>query len=133
MKTNRETFIEKVSTTDANLLSEIELRNANREWIRKSKKIAIKVLVALDNLDWTQKQLAKEMNVSPQYINKIVKGQENLTLETITKLERILDIEILHDTHLDNNKNIVQFSSYKSPYKNDFSIINSNTYIHCNA
>jgi len=35
------------------------------------------------------------MNVSPQQINKIVKGQENLTLETITNLEIALGIQII--------------------------------------
>ena len=32
------------------------------------------------------------MGVSPQHISKIVKGQENLTLETITKLESALNV-----------------------------------------
>jgi hypothetical protein len=43
--------------------------------------------------------------VSPQHINKIVKGQENLTLETQIKLQTVLDIPILasyYDTKADN-------------------------------
>jgi plasmid maintenance system antidote protein VapI len=39
------------------------------------------------------------MQVSPQHINKIVKGQENLTLETITNLELALGIKIIDDNH----------------------------------
>ena len=35
------------------------------------------------------------MNVSPQQISKIVKGQENLTLETISNLEIALGIQIM--------------------------------------
>ena len=39
-----------------------------------------------------KKMLAEEMGVTPQYINKVVKGKENLTLETISKIEQVLGI-----------------------------------------
>jgi len=35
------------------------------------------------------------MRVSPQYVSKLVKGEENLTIDTITKLQEILGICIL--------------------------------------
>jgi plasmid maintenance system antidote protein VapI len=44
------------------------------------------------------------MNVSAQQVNKIVSGRENLTLETIVKLENVLDISILHSTHKKKQK-----------------------------
>jgi plasmid maintenance system antidote protein VapI len=37
------------------------------------------------------------MNISPQQISKIVKGQENLTLETISNLEIALGIQIIDE------------------------------------
>jgi len=36
-----------------------------------------------------------DMGVTPQYINKIVKGKENLTLETIAKIEKALGITLI--------------------------------------
>ena len=42
---------------------------------------------------------AEEMNVTPQDITKIVSGKENLTLETITKLQKALNIVILTTSH----------------------------------
>jgi ribosome-binding protein aMBF1 (putative translation factor) len=70
-------------------------RRENREWLKKSAAIAIRVLDALKAQQLSQKDLAERMNVSPQQINKIVKGQENLTLETITNLEIALEIQII--------------------------------------
>jgi transcriptional regulator with XRE-family HTH domain len=35
------------------------------------------------------------MGVSPQYINKVVRGKENLSLETICKLEHALGIQLI--------------------------------------
>jgi transcriptional regulator with XRE-family HTH domain len=43
----------------------------------------------------TQKQLAEKMNCSQQYISKILKGKENLSLETLSKIEDALGIQIL--------------------------------------
>jgi ribosome-binding protein aMBF1 (putative translation factor) len=70
-------------------------RRANREWLKKSAAIAIKILDALKAQQLTQKDLAERMGISPQQINKIVKGQENLTLETISNLEKALGITII--------------------------------------
>ena len=72
-------------------------RRDNREWLKKSASIAVRVLDALKVQDISQKELAERMKVSPQQINKIVKGQENLTLETISKLEVALGIQIIDE------------------------------------
>jgi transcriptional regulator with XRE-family HTH domain len=43
----------------------------------------------------TQKALAENIGVSPQYINKVLNGQENLSLQTIAKLSDALNIELI--------------------------------------
>lgn len=53
----------------------------NRARLRESQQIAIKVLHKLRVLNWSQRDLATAMEVSPQQISKIVRGKENLTLE----------------------------------------------------
>lgn len=68
---------------------------ANRAWLDKSFEIALRILARLKELDWTQAKLAEEMNVSPQYVSKIVKGRENLTLETIALIETALAILLI--------------------------------------
>lgn len=72
-----------------------KFRQDNEAWLKQSAAIAVKVLSALKSKELTQKQLAERMGVSPQQVNKIVKGQENLTLETISKLEQVLGIDII--------------------------------------
>src|SRR5580658_1595865 len=92
---------EKLSKLSSNQSSEwkakAQYRRENREWLRKSAAIAIRVLDTLKALNLSQKELAERMNISPQQISKIVKGQENLTLETISKLEIALGIQILEE------------------------------------
>ncbi len=43
----------------------------------------------------TKKKLAEKMGVTPKYISKVVKGKENLTLETISKIEGVLGIRLV--------------------------------------
>ena len=43
----------------------------------------------------SQKDLADMMGVSPQQVNKMVRGSENLTLETISKVEKALGIQLM--------------------------------------
>ena len=92
---------EKLSSLAADRPSEwktkAQNRHENREWLKKSAAIAVRVLDALKAQNLSQKELAERMNISPQQISKIVKGQENLTLETISNLEIALGIQIIDE------------------------------------
>ena len=46
-------------------------------------------------LGMTQRALAEKMNCTQQYISKMLKGQKNMSLETICKIENTLGIEII--------------------------------------
>ncbi|CAN5156392.1 hypothetical protein BH23BAC2_BH23BAC2_21890 [soil metagenome] len=74
---------------------EAQWRHENKTWIRKSQKVAFKILGALRDQKKTQKELAAMMNVSPQQVNKWVKGKENFTLETLSRIEEALQITLL--------------------------------------
>lgn len=93
--TNKEKFLALVSDEKTGTIERNRERIKSRAMLRESQKIAIKVLAKLDELGWSQKDLAREMDVSPQQITKIVSGKENLTIETQIKLQDILDIPIL--------------------------------------
>ena len=57
---------------------EAKFRTENKEWLRRSQAISLKILLRLRELGLSQVQLSEKMNVSPQQINKWVKGKENL-------------------------------------------------------
>lgn len=71
-------------------------RIANRSWLYHSRKIAIKINVFLKENNIKQKELAELLDVSPQQVSKILKGKENLKLETISKIENVLNIELIN-------------------------------------
>lgn len=88
--------IEAIAVDDSSgWLKDAKYRRSNRKWLKKSQSIALRILDVLSEKGMQQKQLAEVMGVSPQQISKIVKGKQNLTLETISKLEQILDIALI--------------------------------------
>jgi len=69
---------------------------AENKWLEYSSKIARRILAIIEKKpDLTQARLAVALNVSPQHVSKIVKGYENLTLETIHKLSKVLGEELI--------------------------------------
>jgi transcriptional regulator with XRE-family HTH domain len=81
--------------SDATWMKEAEERIINEKWQDLSFAIAVRILSSLKEKKMTQVQLAEKVGVSAQMINKIVKGKENLTLETISKISSALDIPLL--------------------------------------
>lgn len=92
---NKERFLALVSKEKVDTYERNKERIRNRKMLRESRTIALKVLNRIDELGWSQKRLADEMEVSPQQITKIVSGKANLTLESIVKIQAILEIPIL--------------------------------------
>jgi len=107
--TNKEKFLALVSNEKSDTLERIRERIKNRAMLRESQQIAIKVLMKLDELGWSQKDLAQKMGVSPQQITKIVSGKENLTIETQIKLQNILDIPVLASYYENKEKGKGEF------------------------
>lgn len=67
----------------------------SEEWRDMASSIAITVLSFLHQHKMTKHQLAEKMGVKPQYVSRVVKGQTNLTLDTIVKLEKALGESIV--------------------------------------
>lgn len=64
-------------------------------WLKYSRKIAIKLAMAMKQQNLSRQDVADRMGCSPQYVSRLLKGEENLSLETICKLENALNIAIL--------------------------------------
>lgn len=96
-----------------------QFRRENREWIRMSQDIALSVHYYLRKSGMSQKDLAERMSVSAAYVGKLLKGTENLTLETICKLQNAIGEELLSLTHPYVFKQILELSSYRHAFIND--------------
>lgn len=103
MSNPKKNFLDLVSKEKSKVHELMQWRKANKAWLEKSMNIAIKILMAIRKEGISQKELAERVGVSPQQINKIVKGGENLSLETIAKLEialgtKLIEVELIQTT-----------------------------------
>ena len=73
-------------------------RRADKPWLEKSRAISFRILEELKAAEKTQVWLAHQLKITPQQVNKWVKGTENFTLETIAKLEEALGVDLVHIT-----------------------------------
>ncbi|MFM9839199.1 MAG: helix-turn-helix transcriptional regulator [Cyclobacteriaceae bacterium] len=100
-----------------------EWRSSNESWLDASFRIAVEILEALRVQKMTQKDLAEKVGVSAQQINKIVKGTENLTLETIYKIEEALGIKLMDNlvSYFGHSSAKFNYSSYGKIHKSGLS------------
>jgi DNA-binding helix-turn-helix protein len=52
------------------------------------------MLEKMDELSLTQKALAERMGCTQQYVSKILRGKENLSIETLSKIESALSLRL---------------------------------------
>lgn len=88
-------FKKLVTCQDSPWVETTKWRSENKDWLQKSVAIALKVLRTLRERGLSQKDLAERLSISAQKVSKILKGNENLALENITKLENVMEIKLI--------------------------------------
>ena len=83
------------SDTASNWREDAEYRRKNARWLRYSTTIALQIRDRMSQIGMTQVVLAEKLGCTQQHISMLLKGKNNLTLETIAKLEEALDFDII--------------------------------------
>jgi ribosome-binding protein aMBF1 (putative translation factor) len=89
------------ATLDKEWIEKAEWRKANQDWLDISFSIAVKIGEILaenkkkNKFPKNQAELAEAMHCSPQYVSKLMKGEENLQIETIVRLSKILGVTLI--------------------------------------
>ena len=83
------------STVPSRWRETAQWRRENRQWLRYSRRIAVELLSYMQKERLTQSGMAELLGCSQQYVSRILKGTENLTLETIARIENATGIKVL--------------------------------------
>jgi transcriptional regulator with XRE-family HTH domain len=81
--------------TASHLREAAKFRQANKDCLRHSQHIAMMMPDKIEHLHLTQKTLSERMGCTQQFVSKILRGQENLSIEAICKLEDSQSLQIL--------------------------------------
>ena len=72
----------------------VNMEQEVKDWENYSRQIVLAMSKRMGELGMTQQMLAEKMNCTQQYVSKVLKGQKNMSLETLCKIESTLGIEI---------------------------------------
>lgn len=93
MASNAIKFLEShQSETPSRFVEEATWRKENASWLRWSRQLAVILIGYMQDNGLKRSDLALKLNVSPQYVSKLLSGTENLSFKSIANIENKLGI-----------------------------------------
>ena len=83
------------SSTPSRFTEEATWRKENASWLRWSRQLAVTLIGYMQDNGLKRNDLAQRLNVSPQYVSKLLSGTENLSFKSIANIEERLGISCL--------------------------------------
>lgn len=83
------------SDTPSQFEEEARWRQENEIWLRMSRSVALTIVDYMQENQLSRAGMAKILNVSPQYLSRILSGTENFSLKSIAKIEAALGVSCL--------------------------------------
>lgn len=114
---------------DTSWIEKAKWERDNEDWLDLSFKIAVRIGSVLSSNKKEQRypknqaELAEALGCSAQYVNKLLKGQENLQIETICKIASILHVRLIEvppfeleqNLQIDSNNWLAPISQLSAP------------------
>lgn len=92
------------SCTGSRWSENAQWRRDNEFWLTYARHITLQVLRRMEEQSVTQVELARRMGCTQQYVSNLLKGSSNMTLETIARLEKALDLDLLKSSFSDTTQ-----------------------------
>lgn len=80
------------SDTPSRFAEEATWRKNNESWLRWSRHLAVTLIGYMQDNGLKRADLASKLGVSPQYVSKLLSGNENLSFKSIANIEDKLGI-----------------------------------------
>lgn len=94
-KTKAKEFLEVHSSgKPSTFVDDAKWRQENSAWLKKSQRVTYAIMDYMQDNHLTQKDLAEKLDVSQQFVSKILSGKMNFTLKTISLIEERIGLEL---------------------------------------
>lgn len=91
MKSKAIEFLEEhQSPAPSKFEEEARWRQENEIWLRMSRSVALMIVDYMQENNLTRAGMAKLLNVSQQYLSRILSGTENFSIKSVAKIEAAL-------------------------------------------
>ena len=93
MKSKAIKFLEShQSETASQFVKDAQWRKENEGWLKWSRQLAVSLVAYMQDHKMKRADLAIALNVSPQYVSRLLSGKENLSFKSIANIEEKLGI-----------------------------------------
>ena len=83
------------SETPSQFMEDVKWRKENESWLRWSRQLATTLMGYMQEHKMKRADLAHKLNVSPQYVSRLLSGTENLSFKSIANIEEKLGISCI--------------------------------------
>ena len=105
------------------LVEKLSIWKTELPWRKYAQQVALEVLFTLEAKGLSQKGFAQMAGVSPQMVNKWLKGDTNFTFETVSKIEATLGISLVNIKSQSPQKKTEESERFKIPMQRYQSIL----------
>ncbi|MBQ9665832.1 MAG: helix-turn-helix transcriptional regulator [Bacteroidaceae bacterium] len=94
MKTRAINFLEShQSGEESTFEADAQWRQENAAWLRRSRSVALAIIDYMQDNGLSRNDVAVRLDVSPQYVSKILSGKVNFSFKSVADIEERLGIE----------------------------------------
>ena len=84
------------SETESQFVKDAQWRKENESWLKWSRQLAVSLVGYMQDHKMKRADLALALNVSPQYVSRLLSGTENLSFKSIANIEEKLGINVVN-------------------------------------
>lgn len=88
------------SNTPSKFEEEARWRQENEIWLRMSRSVALTIVDYMQEKNLSRTEMAKTLQVSPQYLSRILSGTENFSIKSVARIEATLGVSCLEPVYV---------------------------------
>ena len=97
MKTKAVQFLESHQSSERSAFeADAKWRQENASWLKRSRNVALAIIDFMQENGLSRNDVAQRLNVSPQYVSKILSGRVNFSFKSISEIEEHLGVDCFH-------------------------------------
>lgn len=94
MKSKAVQFLEShLSGEPSTFEADAQWRKENAAWLRRSRSVAMAIIDYMQDNGLSRNDVAEKLQVTPQYVSKILSGKVNFSFKSVTEIEERLGVD----------------------------------------
>ncbi|MBO7553803.1 MAG: helix-turn-helix transcriptional regulator [Bacteroidaceae bacterium] len=94
MKSKAVQFLESHQSGDTSAFeADAQWRRENASWLKRSRSVAMAIIDYMQDNGLSRNDVAEKLQVTPQYVSKILSGKVNFSFKSVAEIEERLGVD----------------------------------------